>query len=116
MRVLWLFFASTVTTKALGASVDERAILLELYEATGGHAWNENFGWAENEFDICSWHGVICDGDDLEHAARRTKENSDGVVLGLKLDKRLNKKLHRKYDRYLDRDLDRKSNRTHVTL
>lgn len=87
MRVLWLFFASTVTTKALGASVDERAILLELYEATGGHAWNENFGWAENEFDICSWHGVICDGDDLEHAARRTKENSDGVVLGLKLDK-----------------------------
>jgi Leucine-rich repeat (LRR) protein len=43
--------------------VDERAVLLEFYQATGGAAWNKNYGWAENLPNLCDWEGVLCDGD-----------------------------------------------------
>jgi Leucine-rich repeat (LRR) protein len=52
--------------------IDERAILLELFDTTGGHAWNENYGWAENLPDLCTWHGVICDVE--AHAATSAEE------------------------------------------
>jgi Leucine-rich repeat (LRR) protein len=86
MKLLWLLFASSLTA-ASAASVDERAVLLEFYEATGGHAWNENYGWAENLPDLCDWHGVICNREDLDHSRPTTRklQDNDSVVLGLKL-------------------------------
>jgi Leucine-rich repeat (LRR) protein len=38
----------------------ERSILRELYEATNGHAWNENTGWAHDTPDVCTWTGIEC--------------------------------------------------------
>jgi len=38
----------------------ERSILLELYEATNGHSWNEDYGWAHNLPDVCTWTGIEC--------------------------------------------------------
>jgi Leucine-rich repeat (LRR) protein len=76
-------FASSLTAAA--AQVDERSILLEFYQATGGHAWNENYGWAEDLGDLCDWRGVICNEEELEHSIRRTEEAGEGKVLGLKL-------------------------------
>ncbi|KAL3915907.1 MAG: hypothetical protein SGILL_005427, partial [Bacillariaceae sp.] len=70
---------STATATAATTSVNERAILLEFYEATGGHAWNENYGWAQNLPDLCDWHGVLCDGDDGDD------DGGGGVVTGIKL-------------------------------
>ena len=73
---------ASLTNGSAAAAADERAILREFYDATGGHAWNENYGWAENLPDLCDWHGVICDAQDLQHPSRRLVE---GKVLGLKL-------------------------------
>jgi Leucine-rich repeat (LRR) protein len=54
---------------------------LEFYEATGGHAWNENYGWAQNLPDLCDWHGVLC----ADGKGDRMLQEQDGVVAGLKL-------------------------------
>jgi len=53
----------------------EQSILREFYEATNGHAWYENNGWAHDTPDICTWTGIRCrlsqtelaalDGDDV---------------------------------------------------
>jgi len=72
----------------------EREILMELYQATGGENWSENYGWSENLDDLCDWYGVICDTDDLEITGRERKlralqdgtfNDTESVVLGLKL-------------------------------
>ena len=36
----------------------QRAILLELYNATGGAGWVANDGWDTQAADECRWHGV----------------------------------------------------------
>ena len=72
-------------------AVDERSILLEFYQATGGEAWNNNFGWSEGdkslEIDVCDWHGVICSEDELESNTQDTRflQSEDGKVLGISL-------------------------------
>jgi|EndMetStandDraft_5_1072996.scaffolds.fasta_scaffold93143_3 Leucine Rich Repeat (LRR) protein len=43
---------STVTSQ-------ERAILLEFFEATGGPRWTQTGGWGASS-DPCEWQGVIC--------------------------------------------------------
>ena len=82
--------AAPSTTVLVNAedTVNERDVLLEFYDATGGEAWNENYGWADptNVADICDWHGVICDSDDLETRKRRLLQDSDSKVRGIKLD------------------------------
>ena len=88
-----LVAAASVPTTAQAqevASVDERAILQELYEAAGGNAWHNNLGWAENSLDVCTWHGVICNEDDLDlesrnKARRELQQDGTGKVLGLNL-------------------------------
>jgi len=43
-------------------SVDERAILVELYLSSGGEQWTNSIGWSTpNKSDtFCSWFGVVC--------------------------------------------------------
>jgi hypothetical protein len=41
------------------ATGQERAILLELFEATGGPRWKQSGKWAMSS-DPCEWHGVGC--------------------------------------------------------
>lgn len=72
--------------QAAEAKINEREVLLEFFQATGGHAWNENYGWASKSGDICEWHGVVCDGQELKDQGRRVQEGgSAGKVLGLLL-------------------------------
>ncbi len=73
-----LLLAATGTAEA---TVNERAVLLEFYKATGGHAWNDNYGWADPVVDLCNWYGVICNGEDV--ANRRVQES--GKIMALKL-------------------------------
>mmetsp|Transcript_18681 Transcript_18681/g.52232 ORF Transcript_18681/g.52232 Transcript_18681/m.52232 type:complete len:1188 (+) Transcript_18681:289-3852(+) len=52
--------STALANKELSPEELERSILLEFYEATNGHSWNEDYGWAHNLPDICSWTGVEC--------------------------------------------------------
>ena len=85
-------FCTAVIPAATAAAVDERAILRELYDATGGKAWKENYGWTENLDDLCAWTGVICDPDELKDdhhdldRRRRLQSDSRYKVIGLDLD------------------------------
>jgi RHS repeat-associated protein len=49
------------------SSVTDYAALVDLYNTTGGPTWTNNTGWVEgaagNNCDICTWSGVICNGD-----------------------------------------------------
>jgi len=49
---------------------DERAILEEFYDATGGNEWTEKDGWKSTDVDVCSWLGVTC---------KESTDTSDGV-------------------------------------
>lgn len=84
-------------------TIDERSILQEFYEATGGAAWTNNQGWAENAPDLCDWHGVLCLGQDdlpadieqrgrdrdltdgIERRRQLQSDDDSNVVIGLSL-------------------------------
>jgi hypothetical protein len=38
----------------------ERAVLMALFEATGGPTWKHRTGWG-SDTPVCQWHGVSCD-------------------------------------------------------
>lgn len=40
---------------------DDREALLALYWSSGGPNWKHNQGWADNDKDLSSWHGVTLD-------------------------------------------------------
>ena len=42
--------------------VDEKDVLIEIYNATGGNQWTNSDGWSSsNDADtFCAWHGIIC--------------------------------------------------------
>ena len=54
----WIF---GLCVAGAGAS-QQRATLLELYDATGGSGWANASGWATAAADECAWHGVTCAG------------------------------------------------------
>ena len=43
--------------------------LVTLYESTGGSNWSVNSGWLQPEIDFCEWHGVNCDGDEIQRTS-----------------------------------------------
>ncbi|CAN0491073.1 unnamed protein product, partial [Ectocarpus sp. 8 AP-2014] len=38
----------------------DREALLALYWSSGGPRWTRSQGWASNDADMGSWHGVTC--------------------------------------------------------
>ena len=49
-----------LAVSAVTAFADERTLLREFYESTGGSSWSDNYGWSENLSNICEWTGVTC--------------------------------------------------------
>jgi hypothetical protein len=45
--------------------ISERDVLVMLYKNTSGALWKNNTRWLSN-FPICSWYGVVCQGDELD--------------------------------------------------
>ncbi|CAN0330649.1 unnamed protein product, partial [Ectocarpus fasciculatus] len=41
-----------------GSEQQDREALLALYWSSGGPRWTRNQGWADNDEDLGSWHGV----------------------------------------------------------
>jgi Leucine-rich repeat (LRR) protein len=55
------FYGSTTCEIGNTDGLDERGILFQLYSATGGASWLKRDNWDEDNTDICSWYGVVCE-------------------------------------------------------
>lgn len=53
----------TCLCHAVGSPRQDREALQALYWSSGGPRWKRNQGWADNEEDMSSWHGVTLDKD-----------------------------------------------------
>lgn len=42
-------------------AMDERSILMELYDATGGSEWANSAGWNSDTDSFCEWYGITCE-------------------------------------------------------
>lgn len=90
LLVLLLLYTTVVSSTA-APTISEKSILLEFYQATGGPKWKTNHGWTEDSSsseDVCSWHGVICVGeeDELGLNSEFTMSKTDNYqVIGIAL-------------------------------
>lgn len=41
--------------------MDDRSILMELYDATGGSTWSNSAGWNSDTDSFCEWYGITCE-------------------------------------------------------
>ena len=58
---LWLA-AGAVACAVAACRGDDRAVLMELFNATGGPGWTRSDNWG-SAHDICTWYGVTQCGD-----------------------------------------------------
>ena len=43
-----------------GTIVDEREVLVNLYNACGGRFWKNNNNWLNPSVGVCDWYGIVC--------------------------------------------------------
>ena len=56
------YFGSTECGPVHGTdTLDDRSILFELYDATGGSSWTNSAGWDDDDVAFCDWYGVTCE-------------------------------------------------------
>lgn len=69
------------TIEGSSGSVDEEAILLELYQTTGSDNWNVKDGWDEvkGKARFCDWHGVVCVSEDVQSVEFLNLDNNNLV-------------------------------------
>jgi hypothetical protein len=71
-RLLVSMEFSRETAPVSMATEQERAILLEFFNATGGERWKQAHGW-NTSANPCEWQGVMClpvEEDGVQPAAR----------------------------------------------
>jgi Leucine-rich repeat (LRR) protein len=55
-----LYYGSTTCEAVDVAGLDDRGILRQFYEVTGGADWYKKDYWDADDIDICAWYGVKC--------------------------------------------------------
>lgn len=66
------------STSLAQVSADERAALVDLFQATGGQSWFDNSNWLDDEGTECEWYGVNClDGTVLSLSLRDNGLNGE---------------------------------------
>ena len=53
-------------------------ILMKLYDATGGDAWNDADNWLDLDVSICQWYGVVC--NEAGNSVERILLQQNGLV------------------------------------
>eukprot|EP00531_Pseudo-nitzschia_arenysensis_P009045 CAMPEP_0116149816 /NCGR_PEP_ID=MMETSP0329-20121206/19183_1 /TAXON_ID=697910 /ORGANISM="Pseudo-nitzschia arenysensis, Strain B593" /LENGTH=2572 /DNA_ID=CAMNT_0003646223 /DNA_START=244 /DNA_END=7959 /DNA_ORIENTATION=+ len=53
-------YGSTSCGPGTGDTLDDRSILFDIYDATGGDTWTTSTGWKSNKTPYCDWFGVTC--------------------------------------------------------
>jgi Leucine-rich repeat (LRR) protein len=76
-------YGSTSCGPGDAATMDDRSILFNFYDATGGSGWTMSTGW-RSDTPFCSWFGVTCetgpDGDQLVSELNLPSNNLKGIV------------------------------------
>jgi Leucine-rich repeat (LRR) protein len=72
-------YGSTSCGAGAADSMDDRAILFELYDAAGGASWTTSTGWKSDTVPICQWHGVVCSGQTVSEL-NLSGNNLNGIV------------------------------------
>jgi Leucine-rich repeat (LRR) protein len=53
-------YGSTSCNPGNAEGLDDRSILFDLYDATGGDTWTTSDGWKSDKIPHCDWYGVHC--------------------------------------------------------
>jgi Leucine-rich repeat (LRR) protein len=76
-------FGSTSCGPGNAASLDDRSILFEFYDATNGSSWISSNGW-KSDSSFCDWYGVICgtadNGQPQVVELNLSENNLNGIV------------------------------------
>ncbi|KAG7362767.1 RHS repeat-associated core domain containing protein [Nitzschia inconspicua] len=76
-------FGSTSCGPGNAASLDDRSILFELYDATDGSSWINSNGW-KSDSPYCDWYGVTCgmggNGERQVVELNLSENNLNGIV------------------------------------
>jgi Leucine-rich repeat (LRR) protein len=70
---------SDPTRTEAGVPVEECQALVDLYNATDGENWTVKNGWLDN-FDPCTWSGVVCNADKNVTALRLSMRGLTGSI------------------------------------
>ncbi len=71
--------AVAVATNARATVADDRAVLVALYEATGGSNWTKNDNWL-TDAPLDTWHGVEADASDRVRRLNLYNNDLTGVI------------------------------------
>ncbi|VEU40520.1 unnamed protein product [Pseudo-nitzschia multistriata] len=77
-------YGSTMCAPGSSDSLDNRSILFDLYDATGGGSWTSSKGWKSDKIPYCDWYGVTCatgpSGEIRVSELNLAENNLNGVV------------------------------------
>jgi len=77
-------YGSTSCGPGSAASLDDRSILFDLYDATGGSSWTRSDGWRSGNLPFCDWYGVKCEttanGEPRVAELNLSENNLNGLV------------------------------------
>ena len=59
------YAGSTSCAPVDGASVNERAVLINLYNVMGGQYWQSATNWLNPSVSVCQWQGISCTADSV---------------------------------------------------
>jgi Leucine-rich repeat (LRR) protein len=76
-------YGATSCGPGASATLDDRSILFELYDATGGSSWISSSGW-KSDASFCDWFGVTCgtgaDGQPQVTELNLPENNLNGMI------------------------------------
>lgn len=75
-----LYYGSTTCEVGNTDGLDERGILRQFYEATGGSGWYKRDNWDVDDADICTWYQVKCATVDGQEKVTELLLANNGLV------------------------------------
>jgi len=77
-------YGSTFCGPGSADALDDKSILFDLYDATGGDSWTTSTGWKSSSLPFCDWYGVTCattnNGELRVSELNLAKNNLNGIV------------------------------------
>lgn len=75
-----LFFGSTKCGEALAPEWTVTEVLEEVFNSAGGENWSNRDNWLTGSTNVCSWHGITCDGNQAVTRVELPENNLVGNI------------------------------------